>query len=166
MPTYDSDGYAPLTPSSNAAGDVAMVGTMSGRVRAAIGNLLPSAAPVAGDIGRLCRLPSNARIQQLFIEMDDQGGATTTVDVGLYVAGTDAVVDIDLYGAALDGATPFSRTDVRHQTLDHNTMGQRIWEDLGLSSDPNLVYILALTWLVVATGVIGDISYTVNYSVD
>ena len=45
-------------------------------------------------------------------------------------------------------------------------MGQRIWEDLGLSSDPNLVYILALTWLVVATGVIGDISYTVNYSVD
>lgn len=166
MAFFDSDGFAPYTPINDAVPGLPPVGVASGRVRCACGNLLPSSVPSAGDIGRLFRIPSNARIQQLFIEMDDQGGATTTVDVGVYVASDDTVVDLDLYGDALDGATAFSRADIRHDTLNHNTMGQRIWEDLGLSDDPNLIYTIAATWLVVATGIAGDISYSCFFTID
>ncbi len=167
MAVYESIPYSDYGSSSttNTPG-LPEPGYVGGRVRSCMGNILPTSAPVAGDIGYLFRIPSNARILQLFIEMDDQGGATTTVDIGVYNAADLAIVDINLYGSALDGATAFSRSDVRHETLNHNTMGQKIWQDLGLSADPNTIYVIAATWLVVATGIAGDISFACMYTVD
>lgn len=165
MATYTSDSMTPLVAVANAVPDLAEVGGMSGRVRAAVGNVVPTAAVAAGDILNMCVLPSGARIVELWVEADDLGGATTTWDVGLYNM-DDSVVDINLYGVALDGATALAAVDVRFQTLNHNTRGQKIWEDLGLSEDPMVKYKLAGTMLVVATGLVGDVSYKVFWTVD
>lgn len=97
----------------------------------------------------LCSVPSNARISQLLVYSDDCGTATV-LELGLWRTTADggAVVDLDLFATGLDvhgGA--LSGVDVVHEAATTSTtfadiqyMEKRLWEVLGLSSDPGIMY--------------------------
>ena len=124
-----------------------------GRVRIASGFVEVTGTDFDADNDTvvLCRLPANAVIKELRIASDDQDTGTQSIlNLGVYPAGgttASAAIDEDCYGTAFTdfrAATDF--TDYRHETLDINTIGQKIWQDAGVTSDPGpTLYDLVLT---------------------
>ena len=113
-------------------------------------------------------LPSNAVVYALRIYSDDIG-ATTVADVGLYKNTADggAVVDADFFASALsvkDGA--LNGTDIMHEStvFDPDDVEKPLWSGLGLTSDPNLMYDVALT-LTAAADAAGTISLKCMYGI-
>ena len=115
-----------------------------GRVRVAAGSVTVTGTnfDAANDTIVLCRLPHNACILSLKIAADDMdNGTASLVDLGVYPAGVTAAasaVNADCYGTLLTDfqtATPIY-TEFRFETLEHETVNNRIWQDAGLASDP------------------------------
>lgn len=118
------------------------------------------AAITSGDsIGSkylLGQVPSNARMHELKIYSPDLG-TTTVTDVGLYKNTADggAAVDADFFASALslkDGA--LNGVDILHQSGYYaiSEGEQMIWQALGLSSDPGLVYDIVATLTAACDG--------------
>lgn len=93
-----------------------------------------------------CSVPSNAYVRSVKLTSPDIG-TTTTMDVGLYRTTQEggAVVDVDYWASAasLSGGA-ISKSEVINEAgaaggLNTNAE-KRIWEILGLTSDPGLVY--------------------------
>ena len=87
------------------------VASSGGRMRIATGSMTiaDGAFDAAADVIRLCTLPSNAVIHEMYFICDDMdGGTDSVVDIGLYYTGdADApgtVIDIDCFA---DGSTAF-----------------------------------------------------------
>ncbi len=91
-------------------------------------------------------------------------GTTTTVDIGLYDINGGAVVDQDFFASALslkDNAlvTTGSGANAADQTFEAGAAGglitnaeKRIWECLGLTSDPGKEYDVAMTLITACDG--------------
>lgn len=85
-------------------------------------------------------------------------------DIGLYKPAVEggAVVDADFFASAQSLAAALVSTDVTYEAANAATnMGlnqaeKRIWEVLGLTSDPNVEYDVALT-LTAASGAAGSV---------
>ena len=120
------------------------------------------------DTVELCDIESNAVINELVIQVDDLGAATTDLVVGIRkLDGT--VVDADLFQTTLSAATAIARTDIRYAVLDHNTTGQRLYELLGLTEVDvdNPTYELYITLTTVTTPTTDpDISFEVTFTAD
>jgi hypothetical protein len=89
------------------------------------------------------QLPSNAIVSSVKVSCPDIG-TTGTMDLGLYktTAQGGAVVDADFFKAAIDvhsGALAKSEV-VNGNVITVANMEKRLWEHLGLSSDPAIMY--------------------------
>ena len=128
-------------------------------------------ALVAGDLGAndtvmLAPIPSNASITSIKLFNDDlDSGSTNTADVGLYTTAL-AVVDADAYASAITDlrAAVKTGTEVAFEARDINKMGQKVWQDAGLSSDPALTYFVGIGFPA-AGDQAGDLSFIIEYTV-
>ena len=114
------------------------------------------------DIVMLAPLPSNASITALQISADWLGGSCT-FNVGLYqTSGT--VVDEDLYATSVaDGTTAVA--DLRTEAPDINTIGAKLFENAGASTDPGGYYYIAATFNATG-GTGGDMSFIIEYVIN
>jgi len=102
------------------------------------------AAAGTGSIYRMVRVPSNARISELFVMTDDMG-TTGDINVGIHQTSDNGglVVDADLFASAIDvNAAAVGMTSILHEsgqiTLDETILP--LWGVLGLTSDPGIDY--------------------------
>lgn len=140
-----------------------------GRVRSKKGTFEVTAAQVTddGDILRLCRIPTNAVIDSIEIASDALGASGGTANVGLYE--TDGtLVDEDAYASAITllqagGAM----TRVENEARDISKVGQKVWQDGGLTSDPGGLLDICITIAAtMGTPAAGTVSFNVRYTVD
>ena len=128
-------------------------------------------ALVAGDLGAndtvmLAPIPSNASITSIKLFNDDlDSGTTNTADVGLYTTAL-AVVDADAYASVITSlrSAVTTGTEVAFEARDINKMGQKVWQDAGLSSDPALTYFVGIGFPA-AGNTAGDLSFIIEYVV-
>lgn len=136
-------------------------------VFATVATVEVAAADDNNSVYRMVRVPSGARIHSIAI-VSDAITAGTSYDVGVYKTagdGAGAVVDADLFAAALD--LSFGNTapvDITYAARDIADIEKRLWELLGLTSDPHKDYDICLTAGTVGTGA-GTISLRVEYVV-
>jgi len=138
------------------------------------------------DILMMAEIPSNSKIKSIKLYNDDldSGGSPALVtDVGIYngnvkfndtdgsatAYAAEGVIDRNCYGTVmtvLQGAVT-AGTEVRYETLGIETVGNFMWEDAGLTSDPGRMLRIALTIeTVAATAAAGDITMVVEYIVN
>jgi hypothetical protein len=140
---------------------------LHGVKRVATGTIALAAGDLsANDTVMLAPIPSNASITSIKLFNDDlDSGTTLTTDVGIYTTAV-AVVDADAYASAitdLRGAVK-TGTEVAFEARDINKMGQKVWQDAGLTSDPALTYFVGIGFPAAGdTG--GDLSFVIEYVV-
>jgi hypothetical protein len=140
---------------------------LHGVKRVATGTIALAAGDLsANDTVMLAPIPSNASITSIKLFNDDlDSGTTNTADVGLYTTAV-AVVDADAYASAitdLRGAVK-TGTEVAFEARDINKMGQKVWQDAGLTSDPALTYFVGIGFPA-AGDQAGDLSFVIEYVV-
>lgn len=117
----------------------------------------------------VCSIPSNAIPVSVRITSPDIG-TTTIADVGLYqtTANGGAVVDADFFGSAVSlSGGALAKSDITNENGAIATPANSekpVWELLGLTSDPNRDYDVALT-LTAAADAAGDVLVEVDYVV-
>lgn len=126
-----------------------------GELREIAGVVSPAADQADTDTLHFFRLPSNAIISQVLLTA---AVATTAgaINIGVYETEENggAAVDADLFASALDlSAAANSNADVTYESGEFTPAESetRLWEILGLSSDPGKEY-----------DVVADISTTFN----
>ena len=128
-------------------------------------------ALVAGDLGAndtvmLAPIPSNASITSIKLFNDAlDSGTTNTADVGIYKQDL-TVVDADAYASVITSlrSAVTTGTEVAFEARDINKMGQKVWQDAGLSSDPALTYFVGIGFPA-AGNTAGDLSFIIEYTV-
>ena len=140
---------------------------LHGVKRVATGTIALAAGDLsANDTVMLAPIPSNASITSIKLFNDDlDSGTTLTTDVGIYTTAV-AVVDADAYASAitdLRGAVK-TGTEVAFEARDINKMGQKVWQDAGLTSDPALTYFVGIGFPA-AGDQAGDLSFVIEYVV-
>ena len=121
----------------------------------------------ASDTVMLAPIPSNASITSIKLFNDDLDSSTViTADVGLYKQDL-SVVDADAYASAITDlrAAVKTGTEVAFEARDINKMGQKVWQDAGLSADPGAVYFVGINFPA-AGDTAGDLSFTIEYTVN
>ena len=138
-----------------------------GHTRAARGYCAVANAANIGSTYRFARVSSNAVVNEVMLSCS----AITTCagDVGLYKTAADggAVVDADFFGSAVSLATAVSNLDVTHEASgtgfgDLSKGEMPLWQALGLSTDPNIEYDVAVT-LTAAAGSAGKLFGIVTF---
>lgn len=107
------------------------------------------AASDATSVARVLRVRSDVRMTALRLGSADLGTGGT-VDIGVHQteANGGAVVDADFFASAVDTDTAALKlTDVLNESgvVTLANYGKRLWEQLGLSADPNLEYDITIT---------------------
>lgn len=158
-PITDRDSTPKVLSDANVSG---------GMLREAVGTIETANGDDIGSKYIMCSIPSNARVSQVLLYCDDIG-TTTLADIGLYKNTADggAVVDADFFGSAVslkDGA--LNGSDVTHESavFGLEDIEKPVWEALGLSSDPSLIYDVVLT-LTAASDAAGTVMLKVRYVV-
>ena len=138
------------------------------------------------DIIMMAEIPSNAKIKSIKLyndDLDSNGSPTLVTDVGIYngnvkfndtdgsatAYAAEGVIDRDCYGTVMTmlQAANTAGVEVRYETLGVETVGNYMWEDAGLTSDPGKNLRIALTIeTVAATAASGDISMVVEYVIN
>jgi len=130
------------------------------RIRGAVGVAAFANGDSAASVYRILRVRSNDRVERLFLDMD-AGGAGAVADFGLYKTAADggAVVDADFFASAVAIAAAARAVDITRESgaVTVALMEKRIWEQLGLTADPQLEYDVAAT-LTVATAAAGNMA--------
>ena len=110
----------------------------------------------------LCPVWSGWSIQSVRLFNDALTGATA-VELGIYQTDGSTAVDADVYASAISLATGSTvGVEQAFEARNIDQVGNRTWEDLGLSADPNRWYYLALTGTTFGTAA-GTISAIVEY---
>lgn len=117
-------------------------------LRESVGVLESVSGDSATSVYRLLRVKSSDRVSDVLIAADALGG-TCAADVGLYQTTENggAVVDADFFGSAVSLVNAVAWTSVAYESgvRDAANVGKQLWEELGLTSDPQREYDLALT---------------------
>lgn len=120
----------------------------------------------AASVYRLVRLPSNAVIDHIWLASDAITGASAS-DVGVYQTADNggAVVDADFFATDVDisSATAFTDVILEATVTDKAKVEYRLWELLGLTTDPVRDYDIAVTVNDVTAA--GTISMKVEWTV-
>lgn len=140
---------------------------LHGVKRVASGTIALAVADLsANDTVMLAPIPSNASITSIKIFNDDlDSGTTNTADVGLYKQDL-SVVDADAYASAITTLRSANTTgvEVAFEARDINKMGQKVWQDAGLTSDSGLTYFVGASFPA-AGDTAGDLSFVIEYTV-
>jgi len=141
-----------------------------GILRSAVGTVEVANGDSIGSTFRLARVPSNARVSRIFHNCDAITSAAA--DIGLYRTAADggAVVDADFFASAASIASALvNNTDVTHEAAGSgNQFGEianvekPLWQALGLSADPGVMYDVVWTLTAAATAA-GTLSGEVQY---
>lgn len=134
-----------------------------------------AAADDDGSVYRFFRIPSNALIHSLALYNDaitdglDEEDAviSTDYDLGLYKQASDggAVADINIFADAVDlSVARKAALDGLFYTNDIANIEKRVWEILGLATDPHLLYDVALTSATNGQDA-GTVTLKINYTV-
>ena len=141
---------------------------LHGVKRVATGTIALAAGDLsANDTVMLAPIPSNASITSIKLFNDDLDSSTViTADVGLYKQDL-SVVDADAYASAITDlrAAVKTGTEVAFEARDINKMGQKVWQDAGLSSDPATTYFVGISFPA-AGDTAGDLSFIIEYTVN
>ena len=139
-----------------------------GRAMVAKSAATVSATIASGDIVRVVRVPSNARIDAVFLSTAD---ATTAgaIDIGVYQTAENggAVVDADLFASALAlTGGPFNRSEQTWESTQFTYAESclPLWEVLGLTADSNREYDIAATVTTTGDGMGTTIALEVHYT--
>jgi hypothetical protein len=115
-------------------------------------------------------IPSNALVRSVKYSAPDIG-TTTAFDLGLYRTTADggAVVDVDYFASAVAlNAGPYNKVEIGQEAGaaggDITKAMQPVWQILGLTSDPNLMYDVVAT-LTGAADAGGSFIVEVDYQV-
>lgn len=139
----------------------------NGRIKEIADTIELTSGDSIASIYRMARVHSSWRLTELLLQCD----AITTCagDIGLYdtAANGGAVVDVDCFASAQSLATAIiPGTNVMGEAGavfgDIANVRKSIWEVLGLSSDPNKFYDIAVT-LTAAAGSAGTVSTKARY---
>ncbi len=140
---------------------------LHGVKRVAAGTIALAVADLgANDTVMLAPIPSNASITSIKIFNDDLDSSTTnTADVGIYKQDL-SVVDADAYASAITTLRSANTTgvEVAFEARDINKMGQKVWQDAGLSADSSLTYFVGVGFPA-AGDTAGDLSFVIEYTV-
>jgi hypothetical protein len=103
---------------------------------------------------RFCQIDSGDSIKSILVGFDALGGSST-IKLGLYETNSTTVAEsvagnAALFVASVSTVTAAAPTEQRFNALAGNTIGQRVWELLGLSADPRKKYDLCATLTAVA----------------
>lgn len=135
-----------------------------GKLRRVVGTLEAVSGDSIGSIYRMCRVHSSWSIQAITLYCD----AITTCagDIGLYRVSSEAagaVVSVGAYATAQSLATAITTgTNVAYEAKDIVNSVKSVWQDAGLSADPNVWYDLSIT-LTAAAGSAGSLVLDVSY---
>lgn len=136
-----------------------------GRVRSQRGFVEVAAADDDTSVYRLFRVWSGWLIDDILIA-NDAITAGTVFDLGVYdvSANGGAAVDADFFATNVDlsSASAFRSLLLEATATDLDKVEKRLWELLGLSSDPQKFYDIALTGDTVGTAagtIAGKLSY-------
>ena len=139
-----------------------------GRVQHACGAVVITSGDSIGSKYIACSIPSNAVPISVRITAPDIG-TTTAGDVGLYRTTDDlgTVVDADVFASAQAlNAGPYTKTELLYESgVTTIANGEKpLWEILGLTSDPRVLYDVVLTLTGAADGT-GTALLEVDYTV-
>ena len=135
-----------------------------GRVRSKVEKVTLAGAQSDADTWRFFRVGSGDRIISLELSCDALTGFTSA-DFGLYNIEGGAEADDDLFDSAQTLAVALYRQEKRfglNSALNHDTLGQRVYELLGLSDDPHLTYDVTMLGNTVGSAS-GDITLEMTY---
>ena len=138
------------------------------------------------DILMMAEIPSNAKIKSIKLyndDLDSNGSPALVTDVGIYngnvefndtdgsatLYAAEGVIDRDCYGTVMTTlqAANTAGVECRFETLGVETVGNFMWEDAGLTSDPGKMLRIALTIeTAAATAAAGDVTMVVEYIVN
>lgn len=137
-----------------------------GMLRNAVGTVELASGDSIGSTLVLAQVPSNARVSQVLLSCDAITDALA--DIGLYKNTSDgsAVVDADFFASAQALTSALKNADVTHESGEYGVedVEKTLWQALGLTSDPGLIYDVVAT-LTVAAGAAGTVSLQVNYGI-
>jgi len=140
MPVVETKSAAITARDANLLADAIKIGAI---LKQAAGVVEVGTGDSVGSIYRFCQVPSNVRISQVLVSADDLG-TTGTMDIGLYqtTKAGGAVVDADFFSAAVDmKAAAINNSDVTHgNAFNRDETDKFLWEALGLSADPGIMY--------------------------
>jgi hypothetical protein len=140
-------------------------GILGGPLKQAVGQLEAVNGDSIASKYILCQIPSNA--MGLSVKLYCDAITTCAGDIGIYKNTADggAVVDADFFASAQSLAAAITTgTEVQHESgvYDIADYEQPLWQALGLSSDPNLIYDVVVT-LTAAAGSGGTVALKVQY---
>jgi len=159
MTTKNTDLVANQLASPQVLNDAA---ELHGVLRTACGTVeLEAGDSTDNDVVLLAPLPSKSTINQLFVGTDDFGGSCT-YNVGVHnYDGT--VADEDCFATTVGDDAGMA--DVRHEVAAITTVGQKLWEIAGLSSDPGGLLYVSITFAATG-GTAGTLSWNISYAVN
>jgi hypothetical protein len=134
-----------------------------GEILGSVGSVALANGDSIGSVYRMVRIKSGCRINSLQLVCD--AITSGAADIGLYqtAARGGAVVDADFFTPAQTIATATQGIQVAHgNILKAGSITLRLWEALGLSSDPGIDYDVALT-LTAATTAGGNAALKCDY---
>lgn len=141
-------------------------GVQDAAIKHARGVVVGGAADSIGSTYLFCSVPSNARITSMRLSTTGTG-TVGTMDIGLYKNTADggAVVDADLFASAKALTVALEKSEVLFEstTITKANSEKALWEHLGLSSDPKLVYDVVGT-LAAAVDAAHDMLLEVDYT--
>lgn len=137
-----------------------------GAIIEAVGTIETTGSDSAGSKYIFAQIPSHARVSAVYLSCD--GNNTNGAgDIGLYKS-TDAggaVVDADFFASAQAIGTALKNSDVTHESGVYGIedIEKPLWEALGLSEDPNLIYDVVMT-ITTADDAADTVSLKVQYA--
>jgi hypothetical protein len=143
-----------------------MGGITKGAIKQALGVVAIANGDSAASKYLVSSIPSNAIVRSVKVSAPDIG-TTTAADIGLYKSTADgsAVVDADFFKAAVAlNAGAITKSEVVNgNIITVANMEKRVWEHLGLTTDPSLVYDVVLT-LTGAADAAGSVAVEIDYA--
>jgi hypothetical protein len=137
-----------------------------GHLRAQVATIEVAAADDDTSVYRLFRLPSNAKVTSISVFNDAITGGTS-YDIGLYRTAADggAAVDVDAFASAVDMSSARASAgplNVTFEAQNIDKIEQELWQVAAATTDPSIMYDVALTANTVGTGA-GTISAIIEY---
>lgn len=137
-------------------------------LRSQVGGITAVAADSIASVYNLARVPSNARVDS--IRLFNTADATAAADIGLYPAGSTLAaqaLDADLFASAVAfSAASTVGVDVTHESGVWTALngGQMLWQALGLTKDPSVMYDICATLTAATTGAL-QLTAKVTYAI-
>ena len=135
-----------------------------GRTRTSKATVAVLAADDDTSVFRFVRVHSSWSVVSIQI-LNDAIAAATVYHCGLHqtAANGGAVLDADCYASSVDiNAGTTAWLELAYEARNITAVGQRVYEDGGVSTDPNIYYDITLTGATVGTAA-GDITMVVQY---